>query len=85
MNKSFQGNGFATAIGSMPHADPDEACSLVLRHLPEIPAWPQLPSRSFREYMHLQFAENFPGAVIKQDRLYVDHREDLSNPLEEAR
>ncbi|MBI4282346.1 MAG: methionine synthase [Chloroflexi bacterium] len=83
MNNGFQGNGFATAIGSMPHADPDEACSVVLRHLPEIPAWPQLPNLSFRENMYLQFAENFPGAVIMQERLYVDHREDLSKPLEE--
>ena len=36
-----------TAIGSMPHTDPAEACSQVSRYLKDIPAWPQLPRRSF--------------------------------------
>ncbi len=50
----------ATAIGSMPHTDPDEACGLVARYL-QIPAWPQLPRRHPRENMYLQFFDNFLG------------------------
>jgi len=73
----------ATAIGSMPHTDPKAACSLVSRYLKEIPAWPQLPKRSFRENMYAQFSEGFPGAVIKGDRIYIDRSQDLQKPLEE--
>lgn len=35
-----------TLIGSMSHTDPKEACSQVIKYLPDIPAWPQLPKRS---------------------------------------
>ena len=50
----------ATAIGSMPHTDPDEACDLVARYL-QIPAWPQLPRRDPKENMYLQFFDTFLG------------------------
>ena len=60
-----------TIIGSMPHADPQKACSLIVRYLKDIPAWPQLPRRSFLENMYVQYSEGFPGAVIKNDRIYA--------------
>ncbi|GAG48204.1 unnamed protein product, partial [marine sediment metagenome] len=66
----------------MPHTDPKEACSLVARFLPEIPAWPQLPKRSFLENMYAQFSDGFPGVVIEGDRIYVDCAKDLEKPLE---
>jgi methionine synthase II (cobalamin-independent) len=53
-----------TAIGSMPHVDPDEACSVVLKYLPDIPVWPQLPKRAPEEGMVLQCSEGFPGLVV---------------------
>ncbi len=71
-----------TAIGSMPHTDPAAACSLVLKYLKDIPAWPQLPRRSFLENMYVQFSGGFPGVVIKEDRIYVDRSQDLDKPLE---
>ena len=67
----------------MPHTDPKEACSLVARFLPEIPAWPQLPKRSFLENMYAQFSDGFPGVVIEGDRIYVDCAKDLEKPLEQ--
>jgi len=67
----------------MPHIDPREACSLVARFLPEIPAWPQLPRRSFLENMYAQFSEGFPGVVIEGDRIHVDRAKDLEKPLEQ--
>ena len=79
----FELSGLPTAVGSMPHIDPKEACSLVARFLPEIPAWPQLPKRSFVENMYAQFSEGFPGVVIEDDRIYVDRTKDLDQPLEQ--
>ncbi|MDD5093717.1 MAG: methionine synthase [Dehalococcoidia bacterium] len=82
-HKTFKPGGLATAIGSMPHVDPLEACSIVLANLKEIPVWPQLPNRSPLEEMYAQFSEGFPGAALKNDQVYVDRSGDLSAPLEE--
>ena len=79
----FELSGLPTAVGSMPHIDPREACSLVARFLPEIPAWPQLTGRSFLENMYAQFSEGFPGVIIEGDRIHVDRAKDLENPLEQ--
>ncbi len=73
----------ATMIGSMPHTDSSEACSLITRYLKDIPAWPQLPDRSFLENMYVQYSEGFPGVVVEEDRIYVDRSQDLSKPLEQ--
>ena len=72
-----------TMIGSMPHTDPDKACSLVTHYLKDIPAWPQLPRRSFTENMSAQFSQGFPGIVIKDNSIYVDRSQDWDKPLEE--
>src|SRR5512136_2934120 len=71
-----------TMIGSMPHTDPDEACRVVLRHLPAVPAWPQLPGRTARENMYAQFSEGFPGVVVEDSRIYIDRARDLDSGLE---
>ncbi|GAH51927.1 unnamed protein product [marine sediment metagenome] len=76
-------NCLPTIIGSMPHTDPAEACSLITRYLKDIPAWPQLPRRSFKENMYAQFSQGFPGVVLKEDSIYVDRTQDLTKPLEE--
>jgi len=76
-------NGLATAIGSMPHVEPREACSLVLTYLPEIPGWPQLPKKSFLENMYVQYSEGFPGVIVEGERIWVDRSKDLSKPLEQ--
>lgn len=72
-----------TAIGSMPHADPDEACSIVLRYLADVPAWPQLPRRSPAENMVVQNSEGFPGLVIDGDRLRLEPSPGLEDRLEQ--
>ncbi len=79
----FELNRLATAIGSMPHVEPREACSLVLTYLSEIPVWPQLPRKSFTENMYVQFSEGFPGAIVENERIWVDRSLDLSKPLEQ--
>jgi methionine synthase II (cobalamin-independent) len=72
----------ALSIGSLPYTDVHHACRRILQHFPEIPAWPQLPRRSFQENMYAQFSERFPGIVLATDRLWVDRQEDLSPALE---
>jgi len=72
-----------TAIGSMPHTDPSQACLQVSRYLKHIPTWPQLPRRSFMENMCVQFSQGFPGAVVKEDSIYIDRSQNLDKPLEE--
>lgn len=64
----------ALAIGSMPHTDPGQAVDLMLEYKPEVPSWPQLPQRDFRENMYAQFAECMPAAVIDETdrRIYFD-------------
>ena len=81
-DETFELNGRATAIGSMPNVDPQEACSLILANLADIPAWPQLPKRAFTENMYAQFSEGFPGIVLEDDRIWIDRSRDLSDPLE---
>jgi methionine synthase II (cobalamin-independent) len=72
-----------TIIGSMPHTDATAVCSLINRYLKDIPAWPQLPRRSFLENMYVQYSEGFPGAVVESDRIYVDTAGDYQKALEE--
>jgi len=76
-------SGLATAVGSMPHTDPGEACRLVTTFLPQIPAWPQLTKLSFLENMYVQFSEGFPGIVVENERVCVDRRKDLEEALEQ--
>jgi len=76
-------NCLPTIIGSMPHTDPTTACAQVLKYLKDIPAWPQLPRRSFKENMNAQFSEGFPGIRLTGDSLRVDRARDLDNALEQ--
>ena len=71
-----------TVIGSMPDTDPSGACAQVTRYLKDIPAWPQLPKRSFLENMYVQFCQGFPGVVVGDNRIYVDRSQELDKPLE---
>ncbi len=76
-------NCLPTIVGSMPHTDPVKACELVARYLKDIPAWPQLPRRSYLENMYVQYSEGFPGIVIEGDHIHVDTAGDFQKPLEE--
>jgi methionine synthase II (cobalamin-independent) len=66
----------------MPQPDPTEACLQIIHYLKDIPAWPQLPKRTFLENMYAQFSEGFPGVVVEGDKIYVDRSQDLDKPLE---
>lgn len=79
----FQPRWLPIAMGSLPHADVSKAWESVLRYLPSIPSWPQLPRRAYRENMYAQFGERFPGLTFEAQRVYVDRRKDLDAGLEQ--
>ena len=54
----------ATGIGSAPFTDPQEAMSLILQNMPEIPYWPQMVRLGYREDMVAQAAGGLPGLKI---------------------
>ncbi len=72
MSAKFEFGCRPTAIGSMPQVDPEEACSIVMKYLPDIPAWPQLPQRSFNETMCAQVSEGFPGVIIGEGKIHIE-------------
>ncbi len=71
----------ATAIGSMPQDDAEAACTQVVKHLKNIPAWPQLPKRSPLENMYIQYSQGFPGLVVDGDSLEVRRSDDFEKQL----
>ena len=69
-------------LGSFPHADPAVASQLALDCCPTAPGWPQLPRRTYRENMYVQFSERFPGVHVEDERIWVDRTADLDPGLE---
>ncbi len=56
-----------TGIGSLPHRLAEEACNLIFEAV-DIPFWPQLPKRSFKELMIPQYSEGMPFFRIDTER-----------------
>jgi len=83
MSAKFEFGCLPTAIGSMPHSNSGEACSIIMKCLPDIPAWPQLPQRSPKENMIIQFSEGFPGVVIDGDKIHIEPSVDFESELEQ--
>ncbi len=83
MSAKFEFGCLPTAIGSMPHTNPGEACSIIMKYLPDIPSWPQLPQRSPKENMIIQFSEGFPGVVIDGDKIHIEPSADFESELEQ--
>jgi len=81
---AFDPQGLATAIGSMPHTNPSDACDIILNAIPEIPIWPQLPNTNFREEMEIQYSEGFPCVVLDEEkkRMYFETEKDVTSDFE---
>ena len=71
---AFQPKCMATAIGSLPHANAEDAVQVVLASIPDAPIWPQLPANGMNEQMEIQYSEGLPDVVIDREkqRMYVD-------------
>ena len=70
-----------TGVGSLPHLDPEEACSLILECF-DIPFWPQLPKLSFKEFMVPQYSEGMPFFRIDPEKQMFWIGESSSDELE---
>jgi methionine synthase II (cobalamin-independent) len=73
-----------SAVGSFPHKD-GEAISKMLFAGLDIPVWPQLPKRDFRESMYVQYGAVLPCIVEDEERskIYFDVTGDRLIELEE--
>ncbi len=71
-----------TGIGSLPYVDASKSAEWIFKAF-DIPFWPQLPKRSFKENMYSQFSQGLPGLVIdeKKRTIHVDSSKDLSEEL----
>lgn len=80
----FKPGCLATGIGSFPHKDPSQACDVILRAIPDIPVWPQLPNTNFREEMEIQYSEGLPCVVLDEaeQRMFFDTSGDMTDALE---
>lgn len=73
----------ATLIGSFPHIDADPLCQLIASSV-DIPVWPQLPCRTFRESMYVQYSTHLPGIMVDEtnERITFDTTNDLTPAME---
>jgi methionine synthase II (cobalamin-independent) len=78
----IKGRFLTTGIGSLPYSDAGKSVQEICNVF-DIPFWPQLPKKSFKENMYVQFAEGLPELVIDEDkrRIFVDTSKDLSEGL----
>jgi len=72
-----------THVGSVPHP---EANGLIekLVNLLDVPAWPQLSKRSFRESMYVQYSSRLPAIQedVEQEKVFFDTSADITDALE---
>lgn len=80
---SFEFNFLTTLIGSVPYEDTHTACRQIV-DMVDIPIWPQMVRRSFRENMYTQYGAVLPAVVIDeaQQKIQFDTRGDLTSALE---
>jgi hypothetical protein len=75
--------GSTMAIGSLPHRDAIAAVDFVLDSRVDIPFWPQLPRRDFREWMILQYGADLPGFHLdaEKKRARIERGDDFAEAL----
>jgi len=80
---SFLSHFLTTLVGSVPHSDPAIICRRIVETV-DIPCWPQMPRRDFRESIYIQYAASLPRVVIDEanQRLALDTTGDLTPDLE---
>lgn len=74
-----------SVVGSFPHTAAGPLVDDVLRRFRQLPAWPQLPARDWRESMYVQYSEGLPGAVIDDEaqRIYFTNGPRFESALEQ--
>jgi methionine synthase II (cobalamin-independent) len=81
--KSFLPEYWTTVVGSFPYLDSQALCQRLLESL-DVPDWPQLPRRSFRESMYVQYSAALPALVVDEagEKVYFDTSGDWTTELE---
>ena len=81
---TFNPSGLPTAVGSLPYTDADKAVAKMLDAFPNLPAWPQLPNRSFLENMYVQYSQGLPCLVVdrEMEKIYFDTERDVMAEME---
>lgn len=71
-----------TGIGSLPLKDASDALGIIFNGI-DIPFWPQLPKKDFREQMIPQFSEGMPCIRLdhEKERIWVDVREERATEI----
>jgi hypothetical protein len=77
-------HSLATGVGALPHTDPVSACNDVLDIFPQFPYVPTLPDRGQLESIVFNDSEQFPGRIIRDDRLLFDSTTDQSEAMEKV-
>ena len=74
-----------TAVGSLPHMEPDSAVDLIISNLHRAPHVPQLSRADAREQMWLQFTEGLPRfrVDLENQKYYFDTSGDSLKEVEE--
>lgn len=76
----------ATAVGSLPHKNAQEAIDLIFEEFKEIPFWPQLAGVDKHEDMTVQYIQGIPGIVYDEKNckyLYDAQSDEFFEKLEE--
>lgn len=68
----------ATAVGSLPHDNPENAIDLIFKEFKEIPFWPQLSNVDKKEDMTVQYTQGIPGIFYdkENDKYFFDVQSD---------
>jgi len=76
-------NFLTTHVGSVPYLDAN-GLTEKLSDLLDVPAWPQMPRRSFHENMYVQYSPVLPAICEDsvQEKIYFDTKTDLTGALE---
>ncbi len=76
-------NFLTTHVGSVPHTTASGLTEKLAAAL-DVPAWTQLPRRSFRESMYVQYSPTLPSVEVdeEKEKIILSTREDLSSALE---
>jgi len=72
-----------TAVGSFPHTDGVALSKNLVASL-DIPCWPQLPRRDFRESMYVQYGTGLPAVKLNESKgkIFFNTSADISDELE---
>ena len=76
-------NFITTHVGSVPHPEANGLVDTLVNFL-DVPAWPQLSKRSFRESMYVQYSSLLPAIRedAEEEKVFFDTSEDITDALE---